>query len=161
MHSDVFIKPDESSKLDELDETLSSGETFPTTPRLVVETSADVDHLDDGYNWRKYGQKVVRGSPTSPEIPRSYYRCTEEDCPVKKQVEQRGNSIFNTYEGTHNHLAPGLEEGLKRKKRKLSAGRISLERPESISPNVPDVSLLLTPDPSDRSSIPLQELPPD
>jgi len=40
-------------------------------------------------------------------------------------VEQRGNSIFNTYEGTHNHLAPGWEEVNKKKKRKLNR---SLER---------------------------------
>ncbi len=31
------------------------------TSRLVVETNFDVDHLDDGYVWRKYGQKAVRG----------------------------------------------------------------------------------------------------
>jgi len=104
--------------------TEASGTIFPASPRLVVETTADVDHNDDGYSWRKYGQKNVKGSafPT----PRSYYRCTQEDCPVKKQVEQRGNSIFNTYEGTHNHLAPGWEEVNKKKKRKLN--RTSLDR---------------------------------
>jgi hypothetical protein len=80
---------------------------FPATPRLVVETTADVDALDDGYNWRKYGQKKVKGA-----FERSYYKCTEEDCVVKKQVEHRDNTILNTYEGTHNHVAPGLEDGV-------------------------------------------------
>jgi hypothetical protein len=104
--------------------TESPATIFPASPRLVVETTADVDHNDDGYSWRKYGQKNVKGAVGY--APRSYYRCTQEDCPVKKQVEQRGNSIFNTYEGTHNHLAPGWEEVNKKKKRKL--GRTSLER---------------------------------
>ncbi|KAE9596386.1 putative transcription factor WRKY family [Lupinus albus] len=35
---------------------------------------------DDGYNWRKYGQKLVKGS----EFPRSYYKCTHPNCEVKK-----------------------------------------------------------------------------
>jgi hypothetical protein len=74
--------------------------------KLVVETSTNVDHLDDGYTWRKYGQKVVKGSP----YPRSYYRCTEENCPVKKQVELRESTVVNIYEGTHNHLAPASRD---------------------------------------------------
>ena len=32
-------------------------------PRVVVLTLSEVDILDDGYCWRKYGQKVVRGNP--------------------------------------------------------------------------------------------------
>ena len=39
---------------------------------------------DDGYNWRKYGQKQVKGS----ENPRSYYKCTYPNCPTKKKVER-------------------------------------------------------------------------
>eukprot|EP01088_Endostelium_zonatum_P012063 TRINITY_DN2622_c0_g1_i3.p1 TRINITY_DN2622_c0_g1~~TRINITY_DN2622_c0_g1_i3.p1 ORF type:complete len:126 (-),score=23.96 TRINITY_DN2622_c0_g1_i3:360-737(-) len=88
-----------------------------SVPRLVVETNASVDFLDDGYHWRKYGQKNVKGS----RYPRSYYKCTEKDCPVKKQVEQSGSTMINTYEGTHNHKAPGLEENQrKRRKRRRS-----------------------------------------
>ena len=37
----------------------------------------------DGYRWRKYGRKSVKGSP----YPRSYYKCTFSSCNVKKQVE--------------------------------------------------------------------------
>jgi len=103
-----------------LAESPTKGDAFPASPRLVVETTADVDHNDDGYSWRKYGQKNVKGTASGNLTPRSYYRCTQEDCPVKKQVEQRGNSIFNTYEGTHNHLAPGWDEVNKKKKRKLN-----------------------------------------
>jgi len=32
-------------------------------PRIVVQTTSEVDILDDGYRWRKYGQKVVKGNP--------------------------------------------------------------------------------------------------
>lgn len=31
--------------------------------RVVVQTISEVDIMDDGYRWRKYGQKVVRGNP--------------------------------------------------------------------------------------------------
>lgn len=27
--------------------------------RVVIQTTSDIDILDDGYRWRKYGQKVV------------------------------------------------------------------------------------------------------
>ena len=37
---------------------------------------------EDGYNWRKYGQKQVKGS----ENPRSYYKCTHPICSMKKKV---------------------------------------------------------------------------
>lgn len=31
--------------------------------RVVVQTVSDIDILVDGYRWRKYGQKVVKGNP--------------------------------------------------------------------------------------------------
>lgn len=39
-------------------------------PRVVVQTTSEVDILDDGYRWRKYGQKVVKGNP-NPRFYRS------------------------------------------------------------------------------------------
>ncbi|KAH8479474.1 hypothetical protein H0E87_031606 [Populus deltoides] len=58
----------------------------------------------DGYNWRKYGQKQVKGS----EYPRSYYKCTYPNCPVKKKVERSfdGQIAEIVYKGEHNHSKP-------------------------------------------------------
>ncbi|KAJ3672987.1 hypothetical protein LUZ60_006361 [Juncus effusus] len=74
-------------------------------PRVVVQTVSEVDILDDGYRWRKYGQKVVKGNPN----PRSYYKCTNIGCPVRKHVERASHdpkSVITTYEGKHNHDVP-------------------------------------------------------
>ncbi|KAA8527040.1 hypothetical protein F0562_008731 [Nyssa sinensis] len=74
-------------------------------PRVVVQTVSEVDILDDGYRWRKYGQKVVRGNPN----PRSYYKCTNAGCPVRKHVERASHdpkAVITTYEGKHNHDVP-------------------------------------------------------
>ncbi|KAI4964893.1 hypothetical protein ZWY2020_057931 [Hordeum vulgare] len=74
-------------------------------PRVVVQTMSDIDILDDGYRWRKYGQKVVKGNPN----PRSYYKCTTPNCPVRKHVERASQdlrAVVTTYEGKHNHDVP-------------------------------------------------------
>ncbi|KAH7622294.1 putative WRKY transcription factor 33 [Nannochloris sp. 'desiccata'] len=81
----------------------------PTVPddRHVVETETEADFFDDGYRWRKYGQKVVKGNPH----PRSYYKCTHTGCTVRKQVERSGRDarlLVTTYEGTHNHDPPAM-----------------------------------------------------
>ena len=76
----------------------------------------------DGYRWRKYGQKNIKGS----SHPRSYYRCTERGCPARKKteivcdlVEKSGDSreknlepvMRTTYEGAHTHGKPGYRVG--------------------------------------------------
>ncbi|GAB4850767.1 hypothetical protein Ancab_030067 [Ancistrocladus abbreviatus] len=74
-------------------------------PRFAFVTKSNVDHLDDGYRWRKYGQKAVRNSP----YPRSYYRCTAAACGVKKRVERSSSdptTVVTTYEGQHTHPYP-------------------------------------------------------
>ncbi|KAL2344602.1 hypothetical protein Fmac_005887 [Flemingia macrophylla] len=74
-------------------------------PRIIVQTTSEVDLLDDGYRWRKYGQKVVKGNP----YPRSYYKCTTPGCNVRKHVERASTdpkAVITTYEGKHNHDVP-------------------------------------------------------
>ncbi|XP_019053458.1 PREDICTED: probable WRKY transcription factor 3 isoform X2 [Nelumbo nucifera] len=69
-----------------------------TEPRIIVQTTSEVDLLDDGYRWRKYGQKVVKGNP----YPRSYYKCTNAGCNVRKHVERASTdpkAVITTYEG--------------------------------------------------------------
>ncbi|XP_015962734.1 probable WRKY transcription factor 4 [Arachis duranensis] len=76
-----------------------------TEPKIIVQTRSEVDLLDDGYRWRKYGQKVVKGNPH----PRSYYKCTSAGCNVRKHVERASSdpkAVITTYEGKHNHDVP-------------------------------------------------------
>ena len=73
--------------------------------KTVVRTETDNDQIEDGYKWRKYGQKIVKGNPH----PRSYYKCTHANCKVRKQVERAGDNVrilVTTYEGKHLHDPP-------------------------------------------------------
>ncbi|CAN1248400.1 Probable WRKY transcription factor 3 [Linum perenne] len=76
-----------------------------TDAKIIVQTRSEVDLLDDGFRWRKYGQKVVKGNPH----PRSYYKCTSAGCNVRKHVERAAadpKAVITTYEGKHNHDVP-------------------------------------------------------
>lgn len=35
----------------------------PKKPKFVIHASSDVGISADGYRWRKYGQKMVKGNP--------------------------------------------------------------------------------------------------
>uniref|UniRef100_A0ACD5TEI5 Uncharacterized protein n=1 Tax=Avena sativa TaxID=4498 RepID=A0ACD5TEI5_AVESA len=77
----------------------------PRTGRIAFRTRSEIEILDDGYKWRKYGKKSVKNSPN----PRNYFRCSTEGCDVKKRVERDGDDpayVVTTYDGTHNHVSP-------------------------------------------------------
>eukprot|EP01101_Sappina_pedata_P013393 TRINITY_DN965_c0_g1_i1.p1 TRINITY_DN965_c0_g1~~TRINITY_DN965_c0_g1_i1.p1 ORF type:complete len:446 (-),score=79.43 TRINITY_DN965_c0_g1_i1:103-1440(-) len=106
--------------------SLQSGEQSGS--RKVVKATID-GPPPDGYQWRKYGQKAVKGSPYS----RSYYRCSYSDCKVKKNVERSAsepNVIIHTYEGLHTHPAPdNFMDGTKKRARKAyEVGERPLDR---------------------------------
>ncbi|XP_059592356.1 WRKY transcription factor SUSIBA2 isoform X3 [Vitis vinifera] len=87
------------------DEGSQSKKRTVREPRVVVQVECESDVLNDGYRWRKYGQKVVKGNLH----PRNYYKCTSTGCSVRRHVERASNnqkSIIATYEGKHNHEVP-------------------------------------------------------
>ncbi|CAA6654598.1 unnamed protein product [Spirodela intermedia] len=71
-----------------------------TSTRRVAAVEGNLDALpDDGYTWRKYGQKNILHS----RFPRSYYRCTHKNfygCEAKKQVQRLDDDPY-TYEITY------------------------------------------------------------
>ncbi|KAA8522870.1 hypothetical protein F0562_009293 [Nyssa sinensis] len=74
-------------------------------PKFVVHAAGDVGISGDGYRWRKYGQKMVKGNPH----PRNYYRCTSAGCPVRKHIERAvddTSAVIITYKGVHDHDMP-------------------------------------------------------
>ncbi|KAK9067949.1 hypothetical protein SSX86_012060 [Deinandra increscens subsp. villosa] len=77
-----------------------------TTWRNQIRISTDnglEGNTDDGYSWRKYGQKDILGA----KFPRSYYRCTYRyihQCMARKQVQRTDEDpmVFEiTYRGQH------------------------------------------------------------
>ncbi|XP_062232621.1 probable WRKY transcription factor 56 [Phragmites australis] len=87
------------------------GKKKASRPKFAFQTRSENDILDDGYRWRKYGQKAVKDSA----YPRSYYRCTHHTCNVKKQVQRLAKDtsiVVTTYEGVHNHPCEKLMEAL-------------------------------------------------
>ncbi|GMI79857.1 WRKY DNA-BINDING PROTEIN 33, WRKY DNA-binding protein 33 [Hibiscus trionum] len=109
-NGDEYINENESDSKrwkgeNENESIIGCGSKAVKEPRIVVQTTSDIDILDDGYRWRKYGQKVVKGNPN----PRSYYKCTTIGCPVRKHVERASHdlrAVITTYEGKHNHDVP-------------------------------------------------------
>uniref|UniRef100_A0A1J3DTC4 Putative WRKY transcription factor 58 n=1 Tax=Noccaea caerulescens TaxID=107243 RepID=A0A1J3DTC4_NOCCA len=98
-----------ASKIRRIDGVSTTHRTV-TEPKIIVQTRSEVDLLDDGYRWRKYGQKVVKGNPH----PRSYYKCTTANCTVRKHVERASTdakAVITTYEGKHNHDVPAARNG--------------------------------------------------
>nr|XP_043607788.1 probable WRKY transcription factor 40 [Erigeron canadensis] len=89
------------------------GQELPTSGihRVYVQVDPSDKSLvvKDGYQWRKYGQKVTKDNPS----PRAYYKCSfAPTCPVKKKVQRSVDNdgvVIATYEGEHNHRSTKQE----------------------------------------------------
>ncbi|KAJ0256681.1 WRKY transcription factor 40 [Hirschfeldia incana] len=95
--------------------------------RVYYKTEAsDTSHttlvVKDGYQWRKYGQKVTRDNPS----PRAYFKCAcAPSCSVKKKVQRSVEDqsvLVATYEGEHNHPMPSQIDSNSGLNRYLSLG---------------------------------------
>ncbi|KAF2580727.1 hypothetical protein F2Q68_00006938, partial [Brassica cretica] len=77
--------------------------------RVIIQMKSEENNLDDGYSWKKYGQKLIMGNQNT----RLYNICVNKrlayGCDVKKHVERRADnakSLVITYYGNHEHDAP-------------------------------------------------------
>ncbi|KAJ4871569.1 putative WRKY transcription factor 50 [Raphanus sativus] len=99
--SSTFIHPASPSTIASAENQIKK-EKKKVKERVAFKTRSDVEVLDDGFKWRKYGKKMVKNSPH----PRNYYKCAADGCPVKKRVERDKDDpsfVITTYEGSHNH----------------------------------------------------------
>ncbi|KAL6226131.1 hypothetical protein ACLB2K_000096 [Fragaria x ananassa] len=99
--NDPEAKKRQKSNSEYSDSLLKAGKK----PKFVVHAAGDVGISGDGYRWRKYGRKMVKGNPH----PRNYYRCTSAGCPVRKHIEtalDNTSGVIITYKGIHDHDMP-------------------------------------------------------
>ncbi|XP_076920521.1 putative WRKY transcription factor 40 [Bidens hawaiensis] len=131
--------------------------------RVCVRTEASDTGLlvKDGYQWRKYGQKVTRDNPS----PRAYFKCSHApSCPVKKKVQRSVEDqsiLVATYEGEHNHPNQSKQEhassGLSRTVATATLGSVPCSA--SIGSSGPTITLDLTtppkpqPNPCDEAKV--------
>ncbi|XP_073048427.1 probable WRKY transcription factor 40 [Primulina eburnea] len=112
--------------------------------RTYVRTEASDASLTvkDGYQWRKYGQKVTRDNPS----PRAYFKCSYAPrCPVKKKVQRSMEDqavLVATYEGKHNHPQPSKLEANSTPNKSAKLGNMPCST--SLSSSGPAITLDLT-----------------
>ncbi|KAK4485816.1 hypothetical protein RD792_008463 [Penstemon davidsonii] len=117
----------------------------PKISQVSVRSEAS-DHtsliVKDGYQWRKYGQKVTRNNPS----PRAYFKCSfAPSCQVKKKVQRSiedQSIIVATYEGEHNHPHPSKVESTSGSNRSLTLGSVPCST--SLASSGPTITLDLT-----------------
>uniref|UniRef100_A0A7N0V343 WRKY domain-containing protein n=1 Tax=Kalanchoe fedtschenkoi TaxID=63787 RepID=A0A7N0V343_KALFE len=114
----------------------------PSSKILVRTDKSDTSLIvKDGFQWRKYGQKVTRDNP----CPRAYFKCSfAPTCQVKKKVQRSAEDqtmLVATYDGEHNHLPPSeLDHGSQRSSN-LGPATTNSVGTSTVSPSKPTVTL--------------------
>lgn len=149
--------PDEASQ-QQIPPSTSDPPNSATEPSEVSQSDrrSQPSHLaidkpaDDGYNWRKYGQKPIKGC----EYPRSYYKCTHLNCSVKKKVERssEGQITQIIYKGQHNHDKP--QSNKRAKDSNDPSGNISSLAKREVGPQGPAGNLIKSSETPFTSSVP-------
>ncbi|XP_047330697.1 probable WRKY transcription factor 40 isoform X2 [Impatiens glandulifera] len=130
--------------------TRSYVRTDPSDTTLIVK---------DGYQWRKYGQKVTRDNP----CPRAYFKCSfAPSCTVKKKVQRSVEDqslLVATYEGDHNHANPsGVNNSIHRSNSSLSQTVTAPARSPAAAKPTTTSAVVNKQNPIGGSSIELQQL---
>lgn len=100
MHRDICtnllstLPTKQNRKRDKHTVNSSSADKPGSDPRVVVQTLSEVDIVNDGYRWRKYGQKLVKGNPNPRFVSSKVYtiiRSVSNGChtAISKQINQR------------------------------------------------------------------------
>lgn len=140
----INVNSESSSTDDESSKKPREGTIKSKISRIYVKTEASDTSLvvKDGYQWRKYGQKVTRDNP----CPRAYFKCSfAPSCPVKKKVQRSVEDqsiLVATYEGEHNHPHPSQLEATSGSNRSVTLA--SLPCSASLSSSRPSLTLELT-----------------
>lgn len=110
-HRGIISSNHQIESIPNIDSSKRARLEFPTAQKplqVFVRTQPNDESLiiKDGYQWRKYGQKVTKDNAS----PRAYFRCSmAPSCPAKKKVQKciHDRSILvATYDGEHSHGVP-------------------------------------------------------
>ncbi|GLJ29781.1 hypothetical protein SUGI_0588080 [Cryptomeria japonica] len=104
-------QPKAVMELNSADPTQSDNNTQPNI--ITLKTRSETDILDDGYRWKKYGQKQIKNS----HYQRHYFKCEVKGCVVKKKIQRCDDDsqfVLTTYEGIHNHPSHDIQSFLLR-----------------------------------------------